>query len=113
MADRRNRRRRAIVLLGVASAAGAGAWVVWRRSGAGRPVRDQWARAVATPSTTAIGAAEPVVVGSVNGSAGATGSGVNGSAHNGRAPHGLLTRTQAPAPEKRAASPTKPAAEKP
>ncbi|WP_433505675.1 hypothetical protein ACQP04_03745 [Pseudonocardia halophobica] len=113
MADRRNRRRRAIVLFGVAGAAGAGAWAVWRRSGGGRSVRDQWARAVATPSASAIGAAEPVAIGSVNGSAGATGSGVNGSAHNGRAPQGLLTRPEAPAPEKRTAPPTKPAAEKP
>lgn len=112
MADRRNRRRGGILLLGAAGAAGAaGAWVLWRRSGAGRPVRDQWARAVATPSASAIGPAESVAVGSVNGSAGATGSGVNGSAHNGRAPQGLLARTETPAPEKRAAPPTKPAPE--
>jgi hypothetical protein len=114
MADRRNFRRRGILLLGAAGAAGAasaGAWVFWRRSGTGRPVGDEWARAVATPSASAIGTAESVAVGSVNGSPGATGSGVNGSAHNGRAPQGLLTRTEQPAAEMPPAE--KPPAEKP
>jgi hypothetical protein len=119
MADRRNRRRGGILLLGVAGAAGAGVWVVWRRSGAGRPVRDEWARAVATPSPSKVGAPESVAVGSggsVNGSAGVNGSGVNGSgvngsAHNGRAPQGLLSMTEAPDAEKPGAE--KPAVEKP
>ncbi|MCE3553321.1 hypothetical protein LWC33_17880 [Pseudonocardia sp. RS11V-5] len=125
MADRRNRTRRGILLLGVAGAAGAGAWVFWRRSGAGRPVRDQWARAVSTPSAAEVGR-ESVAVGARGGSVtvngatvngptanGATvnGSDADGAVHNGRTPQGLIPRAEPPAAGR--PTPEPPAAERP
>lgn len=55
MADRRNRRWRFALLLVLTAAAGAGTWVVRRWFGSGRPVRDEWAGAVATT----VGVPEP------------------------------------------------------
>jgi hypothetical protein len=116
MADRRNRGRRGILLLGVGGLAGAVAWVVRWRSGAGRPVRDEWARAVeAPPAAARVRTPEPVPVGTRhggNGSAPVNGSaGTNGAGTNGRAPLGLLATSETPVVEKPPAG--KPAARKP